>query len=228
MARLTVLADCSFSYTPGTSLVALVVLTLVLAPLAHLLQWLVSWCWLIALVLTRLAPLLLLLAVLARVLARLAHLLLLLVVLSRVLARLALLLQWLVTRCWLIALVLARLAPLLLLLVVLTRVLAPLACLLQWLVLQCRLIALVLARLAPLLLLLIVLTHVLAQLGLCVHCVVANCLMIVPNSSLQDWHAFAVDKEPSLLVYNRNEDSFNHAMSIITHCQMKKRMYNNN
>jgi hypothetical protein len=39
--------------------------------------------------------------------------------------------------------------------------------------------------------------------------------MIAPNSSLQDWHAFALDKEPwfdSSLVYNRNEDSFNHAM----------------
>jgi len=32
--------------------------------------------------------------------------------------------------------------------------------------------------------------------------------MIVPNSSLQYWHAFAVDKEPYSLVYNRNEDSF--------------------
>jgi len=111
--------------------------------------------------------------------------------------------------------VLASLAPLLLLRVVLTRVLAPLACLLQWLVSRCRLIALVLARLAPLLLLLIVLTHVLAQLGLCMHCVFAQCWMIAPNSSLQDWHAFALDKEPwfvSLLVYNRNEDSFNYVM----------------
>jgi hypothetical protein len=67
---------------------------------------------------------------------------------------------------------------------------------------------------APLLLLLIVLTCVLAQLGLCVHCAIAHCLMIVPNSSLQYWHAFAVDKEPSSLVYDQNEDSFNHAMSI--------------
>jgi len=39
--------------------------------------------------------------------------------------------------------------------------------------------------------------------------------MIAPNSSLQDWHAFALDKEPwfvSLLVYNRNEDSINYVM----------------
>ena len=97
--------------------------------------------------------------------------------------------------------------------------------LVQWLVSRCQLIALVLAPPAPLLLLLIVLTHVLAQLGLCVHCIIAHCLMIVPNSSLQYWHAFAVDKEPSSLVYkyNWNENSFKHAMSIITHCQMKKR-----
>ena len=81
-----------------------------------------------------------------------------------------------------------------LLLVVMTRVLAPLAPLLQWLVSRCWLIALVLAPPAPVLLLLIVLTHVLAQLGLCVHYVVAHCLMIAPNSSLQDWHAFALDK----------------------------------
>jgi hypothetical protein len=103
----------------------------------------------------------------------------------------------------------------LLLLVVLTRVLAPLARLLQWLVSQCWLIALVLARLAPLLLLLVVLTRVLAQLGLCVHCVFAQCVMIAPNSSLQNRHAFALDKEPwfvSLLVYNMNEDSFNYVM----------------
>jgi hypothetical protein len=82
----------------------------------------------------------------------------------------------------------------------------------------------VLSPLALLLLLHVVLTHVLAQLGLCVHRVVAHCLMIAPNSSVQDWHAFALDKEPwfdSSLVYNRNEDSFNHAMSIITHYQMK-------
>jgi hypothetical protein len=66
-----------------------------------------------------------------------------------------------------------------------------------------------------LLLLLVVLTCVLAQLGLCMHCVVAQCRMIAPNSSLQDRHAFALDKEPwfvSLLVYNQNEDSFNHVM----------------
>ena len=60
-----------------------------------------------------------------------------------------------------------------------------------------------------LLLLRVVLTRVLAQLGLCVHCVFAQCLMIAPNCSLQDWHAFAVEKEPSSLVYNQNEDSFN-------------------
>ena len=103
---------------------------------------------------------------------------------------------------------------LLLLLVVLTRVLAPLARLLQWLISRCWLIALVLARLAPLLLLLVVLTHVLAQLGLCVHCVFAQSRMIAPNSSLQDWRTFALDKEPwfdSLLVYNWNEDSFRSA-----------------
>ena len=84
-------------------------------------------------------------------------------------------------------------APLLLLLVVLTRVLAPLAPLLMLIfVLTC-----VFAPLAPLLLLLVVLTHVLAQLGgLCVHCVVVQCCKIAPNSSLQDWLAFAVDKSP--------------------------------
>jgi hypothetical protein len=121
-------------------------------------------------------------------------LLLLLVVLTRVLAPLACLLQLLISRCWLIALVLACLAPLLLLLIVLICVLAPLAPLLLLLVVLTR----VLACLAPLLLLLVVLvlTHVLAQLGLCVHCVVAQCRMIAPNSSLQDWHAFVLDKEP--------------------------------
>ena len=111
--------------------------------------------------------------------------------------------------------ILAPLAPLLLLLVVMTHVLAPLAHLLQWLVSRCWLIALVLACLAPLLLLLIVLTHLLAQLGLCVHCVFTQCRMIAPNYSLQEWHAYALDKEPwfvSLLVYNRNEDSFNYVM----------------
>jgi hypothetical protein len=39
--------------------------------------------------------------------------------------------------------------------------------------------------------------------------------MIAPNSSLQNWHAFTLDKEPwfdSSLVYNQKEDSFNHAM----------------
>jgi hypothetical protein len=33
--------------------------------------------------------------------------------------------------------------------------------------------------------------------------------MIAPTSSLQDWHAFALDEEPwfvSLLVYNWNEE----------------------
>ena len=102
-----------------------------------------------------------------------------------------------------------------------TRVLTPLGRLLQWFVSRCQLVALVLARLAPLLMLLVILTHVLAQLGLCMHCVFAQCWMIAPNSSLQDWHAFALDKEPwfvSLLVYNRNEDSFNYVMlNKITH-----------
>jgi hypothetical protein len=50
--------------------------------------------------------------------------------------------------------------------------------------------------------------------------------MIAPNSSLQDWHAFALDKEPwfdSSLVYNRNEGSFNHMLcSIITHLSDEK------
>ena len=79
----------------------------------------------------------------------------------------------------------------------------------------------VLASHAPLLLLLFVLTRVLAQLGLCVHCIVTHCLMIVPNSSLQYWRAFAVDKEPSSLVYNWNEDSFNGTPSsslVAAHC----------
>jgi hypothetical protein len=91
-------------------------------------------------------------------------------------------------------LVLAHLAPLLLLLVVLSLILARLAPLLLLLVV----LSLVLARLTPLLLLLVVLTHGLAQLGLCVHCVFAfaQCQMIAPTSSLQDWHAFVLDKEP--------------------------------
>jgi hypothetical protein len=96
----------------------------------------------------------------------------------------------------------------LLLLIVLTHALAPLAPILLLLIVPTR----VLAPPAPLLLLLIVLTHVLTQLGLCVHCIVAHFLMIAPNSSLQDWHAFPFDKEPFLyssLVYNQNEDSFN-------------------
>jgi hypothetical protein len=99
----------------------------------------------------------------------------------------------------------------LLLLVVLTRVLAPLAPLLLLLVVLTR----VLARLAPLLLLLVVLTHVLAQLGMCVHCDFAQYWMIAPTSSLQDRHAVTLDEEPwfvFLLVYNRNEDSFNYVM----------------
>ena len=87
--------------------------------------------------------------VLTHVLAPLGPLLLLLTVLTNVLALRAPLLQWLISRCWLIALVLAPLAPLLLLLVVMTHVLAPLAPLLQWLVSRCWLIALVLAPLAP-------------------------------------------------------------------------------
>ncbi len=106
-----------------------------------------------------------------------------------------------------IALVLTLPAPLLLLLIVLTHALAPLAPILLLLIVPTR----VLAPPAPLLLLLIVLTHVLTQLGLCVHCIVAHFLMIAPNSSLQDWHAFPFDKEPFLyssLVYNQNEDSF--------------------
>jgi hypothetical protein len=40
--------------------------------------------------------------------------------------------------------------------------------------------------------------------------------MIAPNSSLQDWHAFALDKEPwfvsFLSVYKQNEDSFKYVM----------------
>jgi hypothetical protein len=118
--------------------------------------------------------------------------------------------------------VLAPLAPLLLLLAVLTHVLVPLASLLLLLTVLTH----VLAPLAPLLQWLIVLTHVLAQLGLCVHCVVAQCRMIAPNSSLQDWHAFVLDKEPwfdSLLVYNQNKDSLNHMLcSIITHLSDEK------
>ena len=42
----------------------------------------------------------------------------------------------------------------------------------------------------------------------------AQSRMIAPNSSLQDWHTFALDKEPwfdSLSVYNWNEDSFRSA-----------------
>jgi hypothetical protein len=227
-----------------------VVLTRVLAPPGLCVQWLVSRCWLIILVLACLAPLLLLLVVLTRVLAPLARLL-----------------QWFVSWCWLvIALVLARLAPLLLLLVVLTRVLAlPAPLLLLFVVLTrvlarlapCLLLLVVLTRVlappAPFLLLFVVLTRVLAPPDLCVQWLVSRCQLIAcsctPSSSIAAaccsdscsrtaWFVRAlrrrtlsddaVDKEPSLLVYNRNEDSFNHAMSIITHCQMKKRMYNNN
>ncbi len=94
---------------------------------------------------------------------------------------------------------LTPLAPLLLLLVVLTHVLAPLA---------------------PLLLLLVVLTHVLTPPGLCVHWLVAQCWLIAPDSSLQDWHAFVLDKQPSF-DSDQNEDSFNMMIcSIITHYQM--------
>jgi hypothetical protein len=50
-------------------------------------------------------------------------------------------LQWLVTRCWLIALVLAHLAPLLLLLVVLTHVLAQLGLCVHCVFAQCQMIA---------------------------------------------------------------------------------------
>jgi hypothetical protein len=93
--------------------------------------------------------------------------------------------------CWLVALVLAFVltppAPLLLLLVsryqlvalVLAFVLAPPAPLLLLLAVGCWLIALVLAPSAPLL-----------------QCVFAQCWMIAPNSSLQDWHALLLDKEP--------------------------------
>ncbi len=59
---------------------------------------------------------------------------------------------------------------------------------------------------------------------LIMHCIVAHCLMIAPNSSLHDLHTFALDNEhwlDSSLVFNRNEDSFNHAMSRITHYQLK-------
>ena len=79
----------------GPLLLLFAVLTHVLALRAPLLQWLVSRCQLIALVLAPLAPLLLLL-----------------IVMTHVLAPLAPLLQWLVSRCRLIALVLAPLAPL--------------------------------------------------------------------------------------------------------------------
>ena len=193
-------------------LLLLVVLTRVLAPLARLLQWFVSWCWLvIALVLARLAPLLLLLVVLTRVLALPAPLLLLFVVLTRVLARLApcLLLLVVLTR------VLAPPAPFLLLFVVLTRVLAPPDLCVQWLVSRCQLIA---CSCTP-------------SSSIAAACCSDSCsrtawfVRALRRCTLSD---DAVDKEPSLLVYNRNEDSFNHAMSIITHCQMKKRMYNNN
>jgi hypothetical protein len=63
-------------------LLLLVVLSHVLALPPHLLQWIVTRCWLIALVLALPAHLLLLLVVLSRVLALPAPLLLLLVVLS--------------------------------------------------------------------------------------------------------------------------------------------------
>ena len=56
--------------------------------------------------------------------------------------------------------------------------------------------------------------HLGVPVTLCVNCIFAQCRMIAPNSSLQDWHAFALDKEPwfdSLSVYNWNEDSFKDA-----------------
>jgi hypothetical protein len=114
------------------------------------------------------------------------------------------LLQWLVV----LSLVLAPPAPLLLLLIVLSLVLARLAPLLLLLVLRCRLVALVLAFVlvppAPLLLLLIVwcwlvslvLAFVLAPPAPLLQCVFALCQMIDPNSSIQDWHALLLDKEP--------------------------------
>jgi len=72
--------------------------------------------------------------------------------------------------CWLFALVIAV-------------VLAPPAPLLLMLAVGCWLVALVLAVVpappAPLL-----------------QCVFAQCPRISPNSSLEDWHAFVLDKEP--------------------------------
>ena len=117
----------------------------------------VSWCPLVALVLSPLVPFLLLL----------------------------------VSRCQLVALVLAPLAPLLLLLVsqcqlvvlVLSFVLAPPALLLLLLAVWCWLVVLVLAV-------------VLAPLAPLLQCAFAQCQMIAPNSSLQDWHALLLDKEP--------------------------------
>ncbi len=85
--------------------------------------------------------------------------------------------------CWLVALVL-------------TVVLTPLAPLLLLLAVGCWLIALVLVPPVPLLLLLVVLTHDLAPPASLVQCVFAQCQRIAPNSSLQDKHAFVLDKEP--------------------------------
>ena len=100
---------------------------------------------------------------------------------------------------------LAPLGPLLPLLVVMTHILAPPGPLLPLLVTQCQLIAPNFSLPGPLLQLLFVLTHVLAPQ---VRSVSADC----SNSSLQDLHAFVLNKQPSfdsLLVYNQSEDSFN-------------------
>ena len=92
--------------------------------------------------------------------------------------------------------------------VVLTHVLAPLGPIWLLLVSRCQLVALVLtfvlAPPAPLLLLLavwcwlvaLVLAFVLTPLAPLLQCVFAQCQMIAPNSSLQDWHASLLDKEP--------------------------------
>ena len=99
---------------------------------------------------------------------------------------------------------------LLLLPVVLTHVLAPLGPILLLLVSRsrCQLVALVLAFVlappAPLLLLLVVwcwlvalvLAFVLTPPAPLLQCIFAQCLRIAPNSSIQDWHALLLDKEP--------------------------------
>jgi hypothetical protein len=141
-------------------------------------------------------------------------------VLTHVLSPQGPILLLLVSRCQLVALVLAFVlappAPLLLLLVswcqlvalVLTFVLAPPAPLLLLLVVWCWLVALalafVLAPPAPLLLVLVVwcwlvalaLTFVLAPPAPLLQCVFAQCQRISPNSSIQDWHALLLNKEP--------------------------------